>query len=185
MTTSAAIVIAIVIIAVAAVAIWFLISQRQRSNELRSRFGPEYDRTVDRYGDRRDAEKALEARTERVDRLPIRELSPEESARYSTAWQEVQTQFVDDPEHAVDRADSLVEEVMQARGYPVGEFDQRAADISVHHPVVVEHYRAARAIAKGSRQGQATTEHLRQAMVHYRALFHELIETPVPAEVGR
>ena len=189
MTTTVALVIAVVVIAIAAAVIWMVTSQRQRRKELRSHFGPEYERAVQEYGDERDAEKELAARAKRVAQLHIRRLSPEESAGYSRSWQEVQTQFVDDPEHAVDRADRLVAEAMQARGYPMGEFDQRAADISVHYPVVVEHYRAAHAIAGRSRRGEAATEDLRQAMVHYRALFQELTEAdadtrqPASAEV--
>lgn len=191
MTTSVALVIAVVVILIAAVVIWMVTSRRQRTKELRSQFGPEYDRAVHEYGDEQDAEKELAARAKRVEQLHIRRLSPQESAGYSRSWQEVQTQFVDDPEQAVNRADGLVEEAMQARGYPMGEFDQRAADISVHYPAVVEHYRAAHAIAGRSRRGEAATEDLRQAMVHYRALFQELTEAdadtrqPTGAEVRR
>jgi hypothetical protein len=191
MMTTLAIVSAVVVVAIAAAVIVWLVSQRRRSKEIRERFGPEYERAVNQYGDEREAEDALAARAERVDQLHIRGLTSEESARYSRAWQELQTQFVDDPEDAVARADGLVEEAMQARGYPMGEFEQRAADISVHHPVVVEHYRAAHALADRSREGKAATEELRQAMVHYRALFQELTAStmdsrqPASAEVRR
>ena len=175
-----AIVVAIIVVAAVAVAFW-LYSQRRRSTELREQFGPEYDRTVREYGDSRRAERNLEERAERVEKLHIQPISPERSARYTEEWRRVQAQFVDAPDEAIAQADRLVIEVMQTRGYPMGNFEQRAADISVEHPQVVEHYRAAHAIADRSSRHEATTEDVRQAMVHYRALFEELIETREPA----
>jgi len=153
---------------------WYLRSRR-RSEQLRSRFGPEYDRTVHEAGDVRKAEASLQARAKRVERLQIRPLTPEEASRFSAAWQQVQAQFVDDPKGAITEADRLVGEVMTARGYPVADFDQRVEDISVDHPDVVMNYRAARDIALEHERGHASTEDLRQAMVHYRSLFRDLL----------
>jgi hypothetical protein len=160
---------------VAVVAIWFALEKRRR-RRLRDRFGNEYERAVHDVGNVRQAEAALEARTKRVERLHIRPLSPDQSAQFTRNWQQLQQRFVDDPQGAVSEADRLVGEVMSARGYPLGDFDQRAADLSVDHPRVVAHYRAAREIALRHARGQATTEDLRQAFVHYRALFTDLLE---------
>ena len=177
-------VVLVVVLVVAALAIWFF-SQRRKSQQLQERFGPEYEHAVHEHGSRGEAERALEARSERVQQLHIRPLSADESTRYSESWRSVQARFVDEPQVAIADADRLVAEVMQARGYPMGEFEQRAADVSVDHPHVVENYRAAHAIAGRSSSGEASTEDLRQAMVHYRSLFAELIETPQTAEVKR
>ena len=176
----------IVLVAVVALIAWMMVrqqrQQRQRA-ELRERFGPEYERAVDTYGEPRKAEAELAARAERVEQLHIRPLSAEQRAQYAESWRSVQARFVDDPEHAIHEADHLITEVMQARGYPMTDFEQRAADISVNHPRVVEHYRAAHAIAERTERGDASTEDMRQAMVHFRTLFEELIETPEPAPV--
>lgn len=168
-----------VLIAVVAIAVIaaLVVLRRKRTEQLRRRFGPEYERTVREAGDVRKGEAALQAREARVERLHIRELSTQEATRFSDAWRRVQAQFVDDPKSSVTEADRLVGEVMHARGYPVGDFDQRVEDISVDHPNVVMNYRAARDIARDHAQGRATTEDLRQAMVHYRALFTELLGT--------
>ncbi|HYY87524.1 MAG TPA: hypothetical protein VFA49_01915 [Chloroflexota bacterium] len=178
--TTTAIVVAIIVVVAVAVAVW-LFSQRRRSTDLRERFGPEYDHAVREYGDSRRAENALEKRAERFEQLHIRSLPAEQSAGYAEQWRRVQAQFVDSPAEALAEADRLVTEVMQARGYPMGDFEQRAADVSVEHPRVVEHYRAAHAIAGRSSSGEASTEDVRQGLVHYRALFDELIETREPA----
>jgi len=172
----------IVLVAVIAVAAWFASQQRRRA-QLREQFGPEYDHAVESYGERGEAEQALTARAQRVANLPIRPLSAEQSARYAEAWHTVQTRFVDDPENAIRDADRLCGDVMEARGYPVGDFEQRAADISVDHPRVVENYRAAHAVAASNERGDASTEQLRQAMVHYRTLFEDLIDTRQPAHM--
>ncbi|WP_246329748.1 hypothetical protein [Geomonas limicola] len=156
------------------VGVYFALRQR-RSEGLRRRFGPEYDRAVDETGNREKAETVLEQRRRRIERLNIRPLTRRDSARYSDEWHAIQTRFVDDPAGAITEADRLVGEVMSARGYPVTDFNQRTADISVDHPRVVENYRAAHAIAQRHAQGQANTEDLRQAMIHYRALFMDLI----------
>jgi hypothetical protein len=152
-------------------------SQRQRSAELRGHFGPEYDRAVTQYGNGGRAERELESRQRRLDAIEIVVLSPEQCARVSQAWSAVQQRFVDDPSGAVIQADGLVKEVMRTRGYPMGNFDQRVADLSVDHAGVVDHYRAARKLAVVNASGQASTENLRQAMVHYRALFTDLLQT--------
>jgi len=172
-TTALWVLIAVVLIGAVA---WITLS-RVRSQRLRERFGPEYDRTVRTEGNLRKAEAALEARAKRVRSLHISPLSPADAARFDQTWRAVQARFVDDPHGAVTEADRLVGEVMAARGYPVGEFEQRVADISVDHPGVVMNYRAAREIAMAHADGKASTEDLRQAMVHYRALFRDLLET--------
>jgi len=154
---------------------WY-VWQRQRSEALRARYGPEYERTVSQAGDKRRAEAELLKRQERVEHLDIRPLSAEQRNGYLQQWHAVQAKFVDDPKGAVSDADRQVEEVMKARGYPIADVDQRAADLSVHHPRVVDNYRAARDIAHRHRRGEATTEDLRQAMVYYRDLFQDLLE---------
>jgi FtsZ-interacting cell division protein ZipA len=166
---------AVAVIALVAVAMW----SRQRTSRLRQRFGPEYDRTVERRGGRREAEADLTSRVERRDQLEIRTLPSETRQRYLESWRQVQAEFVDDPPAAVTNADRLVTSVMSDRGYPMDDFEGRTADISVDHPQVVERYRSAHGIARKNEEGQATTEDLRQAMQHYRALFEELLE---PAE---
>jgi FtsZ-interacting cell division protein ZipA len=170
------VVVAIAFISLAIVA-WAAV-QKMRTKRLRSRFGPEYERTVRQIGDRRKAEEELEARKKRVAKLTLRPLSPDEHRRFARDWSAAQARFVDDPKGAVGDADRLVKEAMQARGYPTGDFEQRAADISVDHPRVVSNYRSAREIAARSAEGKASTEDLRQAVVYYRALFEELLETP-------
>lgn len=171
--------IAVVIVAVAAVALLGLVAlgRQRRSADLKARFGPEYSHVVDTYGDKGKAEAELVAREKRVKDLPIRALAPPERERFSQSWQAIQARFVDEPARAVTGAAALVKDLMAARGYPVGDFEQRAADISVDYPVVVSNYRAAREIAMKNDSGKATTEDLRQAMVHYRALFRELLQT--------
>jgi hypothetical protein len=154
--------------------VWYV--QQQRSRHLRERFGPEYERMRTEVGDVKRAEANLAAREQRVQKLNIRALDAAEAARFGEVWRNVQTLFVDDPRGAINEADHLVNEVMTAKGYPVSDFEQRAADISVDHPTVVEHYRAARAIAERNRTNTASTEDLRQAVIHYRALFTDLLE---------
>jgi hypothetical protein len=167
-----ALVAALVIIAI-------LLVGRYRSRRLRETFGPEYERAVRQTDDRRSAESELEARQRRVQEFDIRDIRPDEATKYSTAWKAVQARFVDDPPGAVGEADGLVGEVMEARGYPVGDFEQRAADVSVDHATFVEHYREAHAIAARQSADQADTEDLRRAMVHYRALFSDLLGVDV------
>ena len=168
--------IAVVIVSfVVVAALAFLVVRMRRSQRLRSRFGPEYDRVVSEAGGVRRGEGVLEFREKRREQLAIHPLPASDKAMYKAKWDEVQSRFVDDPRQSVGVADRLVTEVMRARGYPMSDFDQRAADISVDHPVVVENYRAAHTIALRHDRGQADTEDLRRAMVHYRALFEELL----------
>ena len=157
---------------------WF-IQRRRRSRQLRERFGPEYDRLVSERGNHTRAEDELLRREQRVRHYDIRPIPDLERERYAAAWRDVQADFVDAPADAVARADDLVAEVMSRRGYPVADFEERAADLSVDHPHVVEHYRAAHGLAERSRRSEADTEDLRQAMVHYRALFEDLLERRV------
>lgn len=165
----------LVLIVIAVLA--FVYARSRRSSDVKERFGPEYERTVERTGDRKEAEAELRAREERRDELDIRSLDPERRERYQSAWQDTEKRFVDEPEAAIREADQLVTEVMRERGYPMEDLEQRAADISVDHPTVVEHYRAAADIAVLTERGEASTEDLRQAMTHYRALFDDLLET--------
>ncbi len=180
------IVVVVVLLIAIGLAAWMLM-QRRRSEELRERFGPEYTRAVEELGDERRAEAELAAREKRVEHFDIRPLIPQEHERFAQAWRSTQARFVDDPTAAIKEADRLVADLMRTRGYPTGDFEQRAADISVDHPAVVENYRAARNIAIANERGEASTEDLRKAMVHYRALFADLLETsePVEKEVGR
>jgi hypothetical protein len=176
-----AIIVIVIIAAVIVLAALYLAMRSRRTDRLQDRFGPEYDRTVEETGGRRAAESELAAREKRREELDIRELSPASRDRYRDQWSDVQARFVDDPSAAVGQADSLVIYVMRDRGYPVDDFDQRVADISVDHADVADNYRAARDIARANEQGTASTEDLRQAMVHYRTLFEELLGTPAGA----
>lgn len=176
MSTWVWIVIAVVVVIVVAGIVWSAQKSRRR-RQLQEGFGPEYDRTVESTGGRRAAERELQERQERRQSLDIRELSPAARERYAESWRSVQTRFVDDPAGAVGEADTLVQSVMRERGYPTDDFEQRAADISVDHPHVVEHYRAAHRVWAANERGQATTEDLRQSLVHYRSLFDELLGT--------
>jgi hypothetical protein len=174
------IVLAAVAILVIAVLGWLYVRKRRNTSAtLRKKFGPEYERAVLTHGSERKAEAKLEDREKRVEKLNIRDLDPIEHERFSKRWESVQSRFIDSPKGAVTEADDLVSSVMKARGYPVSEFDQRAADISVDHPRVVENYRSAHEIALRVGKDAATTEDLRTAMIHYRSLFEELVQTPV------
>lgn len=175
MNTAAIIGILVALVVVAGV-VWFVVGQRRRTEALQTRYGPEYSRTVSEVGSQRRAEEELVKRQERVEHLEIRPLLADQRTSFAQQWRGVQAMFVDDPGGAVTRADRLVEEVMKTRGYPVADFDQRAADLSVHHARVVDNYRAAREIAERHRRAAATTEDLRKAMVHYRELFEDLLE---------
>ena len=166
------IVLAVIIVA----ALVFTTVRKRRSERLRERFGPEYDRVVRKEGDTKKAEHVLEFRQQHRDKFKIRALSPTDQSSFRYRWNEVQARFVDDPAGAVTLADGLVTDVMQARGYPIADFEQQAANISVDHPVVVENYRNAHEIAQRHDRGKASTEDLRTAMVHYRSLFQELLD---------
>ena len=175
MSTLTIILVVIAVIAVAFGVVMFI--QKERTKRLRGQFGPEYDRLVHDRGNPRKAEEELIKRQKRLEKLHIRELNRAEIDRFTDAWRSVQAQFVDNPRQAVAEADRLVRDVMTARGYPMSDFEQRAADVSVDHPRVVENYRAAHNIAARDAAGKANTEDLRQAMVHYRALFEDLLST--------
>jgi hypothetical protein len=177
-TTQIAIAIAVALMAVAGIAIWLFIRKR-RTERLRTQFGgAEYTRAMKEGGSRRKAEAVLDQRADRVEGLHIRPLAPGDRARFVESWSRVQARFVDGPGSAVTDADQLLGDVMSTRGYPVSDFEQRAADISVDHPLVLENYRAAHQSALRQTRGQASTEDLRQAMIHYRTLFEELISEP-------
>lgn len=161
-----------------------LIRGRQRAN-IQSKFGPEYERTVKEVGSKREADQLLQEREQRVARFTIRPLGHDQTVYFTETWRRVQGQFVDDPSGAITRADVLLSEIMEARGYPVADFEQRANDLSVHHPDVVQNYRSAHEIMKSQARGEASTEDLRQAMIRYRALFQDLVETPDRDVTGR
>ena len=173
---------AAVIVIIALLAWLYMRNRRSKTAGLRQKFGPEYDRAVLTHGSERKAEAKLADRKERVEKLNLRDLDRVESEKFSRQWESVQSRFVDSPKGAVAEADDLVSSVMKARGYPVSDFDQRTADISVDHPRVVENYRSAHEIALRVGKDQATTEDLRTAMIHYRSLFEELVQVPVVIE---
>jgi hypothetical protein len=177
-TTQMAIVIAIVVMIAVGIGIW-LFTRKRRTERLRTQFGGvEYTRAVQEGGGRRKAEAALDKRADRVEGMHIRPLAAGDRARFVESWGRVQARFVDGPGGAVTDADKLLGDVMSTRGYPVSDFEQRAADISVDHPRVLENYRAAHETALRQTRGQASTEDLRQAMIHYRTLFEDLVAEP-------
>jgi hypothetical protein len=173
---------AVVVLLIVALAWLYVRKRRNTTADLRKKFGPEYDRAVKVHGVARKAEAKLEDREKRVEKLNIRDLDLMEHERYSKQWQAIQSRFVDSPKGAVSEADDLVSSVMKVRGYPVADFDQRAADISVDHPRVVENYRLAHQIALRVGKDAASTEDLRTAMIHYRSLFEELVQVPTVVE---
>ena len=174
-------IITIVLMAAASIAI-VLSFRKRRTERLRTQFGgAEYTRAVTEGGSRRQAEAVLDKRSERVERLHIRPLTPGDRARFVESWGRVQARFVDGPGSAVTDADQLLGDVMSTRGYPVSDFEQRVADISTDHPLVLDNYRAAHHTAVRQTRGLASTEDLRQAMIHYRTLFEEFIREPAVA----
>src|ERR671937_2616575 len=183
MATGVWIVIAVAAVVVLALLLWSALRAR-RTRTLKEGFGPEYDRTVADAPSRREAESDLAERQKRREELEIKPLDPGARERYRSEWQRAQERFVDDPPGAVGDADRLIQDVMRERGYPVHDFEQRAADLSVDHPEVVSNYRAAHGISVANERGKASTEDLRTAMVHYRSLFAELLEVE-PAEAAR
>jgi hypothetical protein len=174
-TTTVLIVILVLAVLVIAGLAWKLF-QKQHTKKLRSQFGPEYDRTIEQYGTASKAERDLESRQKRMQRVNIRPLTPAERERFAERWHALQSRFVDDPSGTIRDADSLVVEIMAARGYPVVGFEGRADDLSVDHPLVVSHYRTAHEVATKHERGAATTEELRRAVVCYRELYEELLE---------
>lgn len=179
MTTETLIIVGVLVV-LAVLGLGWVYTARQRRERLRARFGPEYDRTVHDVGSPQKAEALLHEREKRVSKYHIRELEERERTRFSEEWRQVQARFVDDPAGAVTEADLLVTEVMTARGYPMSDFERRAEDLTVDHGHVVDHYRQARTIAVRHSRQEATTEDLRQALVHYRALFADLLNENKP-----
>jgi hypothetical protein len=186
MNIGVAVTIALIVGIAIGVAAIYLVQQR-RTQRLRQRFGPEYERVVADTGDRPLAEARLEDRRRRVEKLEIRSLTPAERARFQEDWREAQARFVDDPGGAVNKADHLLGEVMSLEGYPMVDFEKRAEDVSVDHPIVIENYREGHRVALKHGQGKASTEDLRKAMIHYRTLFEELVGQSefIPAERTR
>ena len=176
-TTTLIIIVSVILIAAVGIAAVIFLKKR-KTRKLRTRFGPEYARVVEESGGRRRGEAGLQEREKRVEGFAIRALARTDRERYIASWRKVQAQFVDDPKSSVSEADRLLGDVMSTRGYSVSDFEQRSADISVNHPLVVENYRAAHEIAVRHASGQASTEDLRQAMIHYRTLFDELVAEP-------
>ena len=174
--TTVIIVIVVVVVLAALAGAAVAISRKRRSDQLRQEFGPEYDRAVESSGSKAEAEKELAGRRKRHDQLDLRTLDPQTRDRFQNDWKMIQAEFVDDPGGAVDKADSLVTTIMRERGYPVDDFDQRAADVSVEHPQVVENYREARRIRDAHRNGSAGTEDLRGAVTSYRSLVDALLD---------
>ncbi|MCP3732498.1 hypothetical protein M9978_18910 [Sphingomonas sp. MG17] len=175
--TSTEMVLVALVVALAALLIWLWMRTR-RVAALKDRFGPEYERTVHEVGDERKAATVLASREKRVAGYTIKPLPDDMRGHFVESWHQVQAQFVDDPKYAVTRADDLLGEVMRVRGYPVTDFDHRAEDLSVDHPQVVQNYRSAHDIAVRHSRGEASTEDLRAAMIHYRTLFDDLVNEP-------
>lgn len=171
----------VLVLAVVALVVW---NKSRRSAALKSRFGPEYERTVHEVGDEGKAQAVLAGREKRVASYTIKPLAPAMRDHFVETWRNVQAQFVDDPKYAVTRADDLLGEVMSARGYPTKDFDQRSEDLSVDHPNVIQNYRAAHNIAERHSRGEASTEDLRTAMIHYRSLFDDLVNEPAKVPNG-
>ena len=178
------IVIIAAIVIVAALIIWGVM-RKQRTDQLRERFGPEYDRAMSHEGGRREAESDLREREKRHEALDIQPLNPDTANRYRQEWRDVQAKFVDSPEESLRRADGLITEVMQRCGYPMSDFEQRSADLSVDHGGTVQDYRSAHAVSVATARGESSTEDQRQAMVHYRSLFDEMVGSGAEASDGR
>jgi len=172
----------LVILIIVAVVVMYERKRKRATADLRKKFGPEYDRAVLVHGSERKAQAKLEDREKRIEKLTLRDLDPAEHERFSKRWDSIQARFIDSPKGAVAEADDLVSSLMKTCGYPVSDFDQRAADISVGHPRMVENYRSAHEISLRVGKNEATTEDLRTAMIHYRSLFEELMQVPAPIE---
>jgi len=178
MTTNVyTIIIVVLVLVILGLILGLIFSRRQRSKRYQNKFGPDYDATVKKMGSQTKAQSEMDQRQKHVDSLDIRSLSLSEREKYLVEWKAVQAKFIDQPGPATVEADHLIMEVMQLRNYPVADFEQRAADISINYPDLVSNYRQARAIALKNEQHKADTEELRQALVHYRALFNELLIT--------
>lgn len=181
MNTTYIIIAVVLVLVILGIVLWSMMARRKRSERLQNQFGPEYDHTVQVLGDEKKAQTELEKRQKHVETLNIRPLSANEHKRYLADWVAVQSKFVDEPGQAIVDADRLIMEVMQLRAYPVSDFEQRAADVSVSYPALVSNYRAARVIALKNQEHQADTEELRHAMIYYRSLFDELLVTDAVA----
>ncbi len=184
-TNPTLVIIGAVVLLIVVLLIGMSISRQRRSKHLQERFGPEYDKTLDEIGNKRQAEKELEQRIQHVHSLNIRPLTADEVNRYALEWQGVQRDFVDEPLASLQKADRLIREVMKAKGYPVEDFEQRVADISVDHPELVSDYRGMHSIAIKQASEKVTTEDIRQALVHGRALFESLIRQSSNEEVNQ
>jgi len=182
LTNTTQLVLVAVVFLIIGVLVAMAVMRTQRTKRLKERFGPEYDRAINELGDKRRAEDDLDARVAHVNTLNIRPLTAEEVNRYALEWQNTQTEFVDEPLAALQKADHLIQDVMKARGYPVEEFEQRAADISVDYPELVTDYKGLHLIAVKEKEDEVSTEEMRQAMVHGRALFENLITQEPNAE---
>jgi len=177
-------IVAIAVIALLiALAAWFLL-RRRSTQQLRSQFGPEYQRAIEESGGQREAEGRLHARAERVRQYHLQPLTPEDQQRYAAAWRRIQARFVDDPKGAADRADELLAQVMSAKGYPTDDYEQRLEDLSVDHAEAVQEYRSAHDVTERHARGDASTEDMRQAMIHYRVLFDELLGGSAPLKAA-
>jgi hypothetical protein len=183
-TTSVILIAILAAAAVVAILVW-LGMRRHRTEALRERFGDEYDRTLEEQGKRAKAEAALQERKERVARLDVRPLDPREREAAITEWREVKAVFVDSPVEAVHHADRLLAAIMKARGYPMADFDRRYEDLTVDHGEVARHYREGHQITERHRMGEASTEDLRQAMIHFEALFDDLVNEVAPDDETR
>jgi len=181
MNTTYIIVTVVLVVLILSAVLWPMMARRKRSERFKGQFGSEYDHTVQVFGDEKKAQTELEKRQKHVDALDIRPLTVGEHKRYLADWVAVQSKFVDEPGQAVVDADRLIMEVMQLRAYPISDFEQRAADVSVSYPTLVSNYRAARVIALKNKEHRADTEELRQAVIYYRSLFDELLVTDVVA----
>jgi hypothetical protein len=180
-----ALIVILILLVVAVAVVGYLLESRRRQRQLQERFGSEYDRAVGEAGDRRSAERELTSRQKRHEQLDIRPLDPDRARDYRQEWEAAQSRFVDDPAGAIADADTLIEALMGERGYPVGDFDTKLADLSVEHADVLQHYRAAHEIAQASGRDDADTEALRRAMVHYRVLFGSLLDNAIEQQQQR
>jgi hypothetical protein len=181
-TLQGIVVVVVILVALLVMVVVATENARRRREKLRRQFGPEYDRAVQQFGSVAKAERELSARARRLERIHLHDLNDADRIHFSNAWTAVQAKFVDNPSEAVHDANQLIKTVMQARGYPMEDFEHRVADLSVDHANVVQHYRAARELAHANREGRVNTEELRQAFVHYRALFSELLQEPKAEE---
>jgi hypothetical protein len=181
-TNTTVIILAVIVAFIIGALLGTVVTRQRRTKRLQEKFGPEYDRTLNELGDRRQAEHELEARLDHVKTLDIRPLSEEESERYTNEWRATQAEFVDEPLVALQKADQIIREVMKAKGYPVEDFEQRVADISVEYPELVTDYRGLHLIAVKEDDEEVSTEEMRQAMVHGRALFENLVNKDARAE---